>query len=219
MKTAILIGATGLVGAHLLDNLISDDNYNKIIVFTRRELSIKNPKLDVHAIDFEMINDWKNKIIGDELFSCLGTTIKKAGSKENQYKVDFTYQYEVAKAAAKNGIKQYILVSSAGANYNSKNFYLNMKGKLEKEIEKLPFENIIIFQPSLLIGNRVEPRFGETISTVIFFTFTSLLPFIKKYRPINAETVAIAMINSANHKQKNKLVIFALDQIFSVANK
>ncbi|MBM4171911.1 MAG: NAD-dependent epimerase/dehydratase family protein [Ignavibacteria bacterium] len=219
MKTAILIGATGLVGTHLLNILISNNNYKKIIVFTRRELPIKNPMLAVNLIDFEKISMWKNKIIGDDLFSCLGTTIRKAGSKEDQYKVDFTYQYEIAKAAAENGVKRCLLVSSAGANHSSKNFYLNIKGKLEKEVEKLPFENIIIFQPSLLVGNREEPRIGEKIGAFIFSPIAALIPPLRKYRPIKAETVARAMINSANQKQKNKLVTFALNQIFSVANK
>ena len=108
----------------------------------RRSLNINNPKLEEHIVDFDKIELWKNNLSGDELYSALGTTIKKAGSKEAQYKIDFTYQYEAAKAASENGVKKYLLVSSLGANSKSSNFYLRMKGSLDEKVQQLSFDQI-----------------------------------------------------------------------------
>ena len=147
------------------------------------------------------------KLVGDELYSALGTTIKKAGSKEAQYKIDFTYQYEVAKAAAKNGVKKYLLVSSAGANYKSGNFYLRIKGSLDEKVQQLNFEKIRIFRPSILVGLRSEKRLGESIGIKIAGTITKIIPALKKYRPIKASQVAEAMIKicKSHVLRKNKI--------------
>lgn len=123
MKTAIVIGATGLIGKHLTKLLLDNPAYSNVKVFVRRSINISNPKLEEHIVNFDEIAKWKDKITGDELFSAMGTTIRKAGSKEAQFKIDVTYQHEFAKAAAENGIKSYFLVSSSGANAKS-NFFL-----------------------------------------------------------------------------------------------
>jgi uncharacterized protein YbjT (DUF2867 family) len=157
-KTAVIIGATGLIGAHLLDHLLNDDRYSKIKVFHRRTTGVVHPKLEEHVIDFDNPDTWMHLINGDELFSTLGTTLKTAGSKEAQYKVDFHYQFEMAKHGFEHRIKNYALVSSMGATQDTNNFYLKMKGELDAEIEKVGFEKLVILRPSLLTGDRKEKR-------------------------------------------------------------
>lgn len=215
MKTAIVIGATGLIGSHLVRKLLNDNRYEIVKTFVRRSSGIQNPKLEEHIVDFEQIEKWKSKIAGDELFSAFGTTIKQAGSKDAQYKIDYTYQYELAKAAAANGIRNYILVSSYGADSKSKNFYLRIKGELEDVVSVLPFEKTFIFQPSLLLGNRTEKRMSETVAAILSVPLTKIIPPLRKYRPIEASVVAQAMINSANKKIDGKLIKYTLDEIFN----
>ena len=156
------------------------------------------------SVDFEKLEQWKNKITGDELYSAMGTTIKKAGSKEAQYKIDFTYQYECAKAASENGVGKYLLVSSAGANSKSGNFYLRIKGELDEKVSELPFKQISIFRPSFLAGERKESRRGEAIGISAVNFLAKIIPPLRKYRPIEAATVAEAMIKAANQKIKLK---------------
>lgn len=212
MKTAIVIGATGLIGNHLTKLLLEDARYQIIKVFVRRSTGLTNSKLEEHIVDFDKLDEWKNKITGDELFSCLGTTIKKAGSKETQYKIDYTYQYEVAKAAAEKSVKNYLLVSSTGANSKSGNFYLRIKGELEDKISVLTFEKIRIFQPSVLVGEREEKRAGESFG-IALAKLLAYLPYIKKYKPIEGKTVAEAMVKAANSSDQIKIEKFNLDEI------
>lgn len=216
MKSAIVIGATGLVGKFITTKLLADERYDKIKVFVRRTTAINNPKLEEHIVDFENIVSWRNLLSGDELYSALGTTIRKAGSKKAQYNVDFNYQYNVAKAAAENGVKGIFLVSSLGANAKSKNFYLRMKGELDEKIKLLDFEKIRIFRPSMLVGERTEKRFAETIGIKIAGMVTKLIPALKKYRPINAAIVAAAMIKSANESQVESFKIYQPEEIFEI---
>jgi uncharacterized protein YbjT (DUF2867 family) len=216
MKTAIVIGATGLVGNFITRNLLDDARYEKVKVFVRRSLHISNPKLEEHVISFDKIDVWKENLTGDELYSALGTTIKKAGSKEAQYKIDFTYQYEVAKGATRNRVKKILLVSSAGANYKSGNFYLRMKGKLDEAVQQLSLEQIFIFRPSILAGDRLERRLGESLGIKIAGTITKIIPALKKYRPIEASRVAEAMIKSANQKLPGKIKIYNPEEIFEI---
>lgn len=216
MKTAIVIGASGLVGSFVTLKLLDDNLYDKVKVFVRRSLEVKHVKLDEHIINFEKIESWKDLLKGDELYSALGTTIKKAGSKEAQYKIDFTYQYEVAKAASENGVKNFLLVSSLGANYKSNNFYLRMKGNLDEKVQQLNFEKIRIFRPSILIGLRDERRLGEAIAIKIAGIVSSLIPAIKKYKPIKASVVAEAMIKCANENSSKKIKIYEGDEIFNL---
>jgi uncharacterized protein YbjT (DUF2867 family) len=216
-KTAIVIGATGLIGRFLTIKLLKDARYKVVKVFVRRSLGIRSPKLEEHIVAFDSIESWKDKITGDELFSAMGTTIKKAGSRDAQYKIDFTYQYDVAKAASENGVEKYLLVSSVGANPIAGNFYLRLKGKLEESTVKLSFKKIFIFKPSILLGERNEKRRGEEIMASIAKVITNITPFFKKYRPIEGETVADAMINSANDVAHSRVMIYRLDQIFHIA--
>ena len=138
---AIVIGSTGATGIELIKELIKDENFTKIKTFSRSSLKINHQKLTEYLIDFNQIQNHKDEIKGDVLFSVLGTTKKDAGSKEAQYKIDFTYQYEFAKLASDNGISKYVLVSSIGANEKSALFYPKMKGALEEAVKKLVFKS------------------------------------------------------------------------------
>ncbi len=219
MKTAIIVGASGLIGKTLVRKLLEDNRYKSVKVFVRRSINISNTKLVEYIVDFDKITDWKNKITGDELYSAMGTTIKKAGSKEAQYKIDVTYQYEFAKAAAENGVKSYFLVSSSGANTKSKLFYMKIKGELEEKVKLLSFNKIRIFRPSLLLGDRDEKRFGEKAAERLLKIVVPLFPFLKNQRPIEGEKVARAMIVSANEDNKERIKIFEPLEIFQLAEK
>ncbi|MFK7973191.1 MAG: NAD(P)H-binding protein [Bacteroidia bacterium] len=214
--TALIIGATGLVGSSLLEQLISDAQFSAIHSFGRRDPEQADAKHKEHLVDFDKPDSWKEALHGDVLFSALGTTIKQAGSKEVQYKIDFTYQYQTAINAAENGVKHYVLISSAGASTQSNVFYSKMKGELEEAIIKLPFEKITILQPSLLTGPRKEFRLGERLSYWLLLPL-SLLPFIKKYRPIPANTVARAMINAVLYPSKKRVHRVAWGEVFELA--
>ena len=219
MKTAIVIGATGLIGKRLTKLLLDNPNYSTVKVFVRRSLNISNPKLEEHIVNFDEIDKWKSKITGDDLFSAMGTTIKKAGSKEAQYKIDVTYQFEFAKASAENGVKNYFLVSSSGANAKANFFYMRIKGELEEKVKLLPFEKIRIFRPSLLLGERDEKRFGEKTAERLLKIVVPLFPFLKNQRPIEGEKVAKVIIVSANEDDKERIKIFDPLEIFQLAEK
>jgi uncharacterized protein YbjT (DUF2867 family) len=159
-----------------------------------------------------MPDTWSKYVTGDVLFSALGTTIAQAKSKEAQYRVDFTYQYTVAEIAAKNGVSHYVLISSAGANSNSKAFYMRMKGELEDAVRKLSFEYISILRPSILAGVRIQNRIGEKIGIQIMNGLNKVGLF-KRYRPIKAEFVAKAMMMAV---KQNKSSSYTLDEVFKL---
>jgi uncharacterized protein YbjT (DUF2867 family) len=197
MKTAIIIGATGLVGSTLVEQILENPAYSKVVLLLRKPLNISHPKLVQEVIDFDKPDS--SKIMGDDLFCAMGTTLAKAGSKEAQYRIDCTYPYEIAKIAKANGVKQYILVSSVGANFDSSNFYLRTKGDLEKKIESLGFQNFVSLRPSMLLGDREESRLGEKIGKVLSNILSPLLfGSLRKYHGIEAADVAKAMQRFAN---------------------
>jgi len=216
MKTAIIIGASGLTGSHLLRILLDDNRFRKVIVFVRRGLGIYHPKLDIHIVDFDKIENWGPLIQGDVLFSCLGTTLRKAGSKSGQYKIDHTYQYNVAAAAAKNGVPVYVLMSSAQASPKSKLFYTRMKGELEQDVSLLEIPHIHIIRPGILKGPRKEPRPGEKVGIAVG-SFLSHIAVFHKYRPIHVQTVAEAMVN-ASFDTSDKLKVYELEGVFERAH-
>jgi uncharacterized protein YbjT (DUF2867 family) len=211
--TATVLGGTGLVGSHLVDALLEDERYGKVIMISRRPLKKSHPKLQVLLVDFDHLEEHELDIVGDVLFSCLGTTIKKAGSKEQQYKVDYQYQYKIAECGLKNGIDNYILVSSAGANEESKVFYSRIKGELDTAVQKLGFKNVSIIRPSVLDGPRSEFRLGERIALVIM-KLLGWIPGIRKYRPIHAKSVAVAMINAHVNSRNG---VFELEQVHELS--
>ncbi|TEW50174.1 NAD(P)H-binding protein [Psychromonas algicola] len=211
-KVAIVIGATGLIGSALVEKLIDATHVSKIITLTRKPISYASPKVFNEVVDFENLALYAELLKGDLLFSCLGTTLKQAGSIEAQRKVDLDYQFNAAEIAANNGVKHYLLVSSAGANQTSNKAYLKMKGELEHVIKSLPFHRISIFQPSLLIGHREHFRWGEKIGSWLL-PVLCFLPWLKRYRPISGEQVAAKMIQVST-QAGNPLEFFCLDEIF-----
>lgn len=191
----IVIGASGLVGKWILLKLLDSPLVEEIVVFSRREVDIVHEKIKNHIIDFEKISEWESLIQGDVLFSALGTTLKTAGSKEAQFRVDFDYQYNIANFAKKNGVKKLVLISSVNADSDSSFFYLSMKGKLEQEVSLLGFESLVILRPGPLAGHRNVPRLGEIISHFCLkFIPNFLLTF--GMRPIPGEKVASIAVNS-----------------------
>jgi uncharacterized protein YbjT (DUF2867 family) len=197
-KVALLVGATGLVGGYCLDFLLEHGAYRKVVVFSRRKLKKEHPKLEQHKVDFDRLADYRDLFRGDDLFCCLGTTMRKAGSKAAFYKVDFTYTHDAARLAVENGVKQFLLVSSVGADVDSLFFYSRVKGEIEAAVEKLPFWATHIFRPSVLLGSRNENRWGEEIAARIASGIDALTGgLLTKYRPIEADVVAKAMVNAA----------------------
>ncbi|MBA3804244.1 MAG: oxidoreductase [Acidobacteria bacterium] len=213
MRTALLLGATGLVGGHCLDLLLNDPAYSKVVTLNRRLLSHEHQKLEQHVIDFEHLQDLASVMSAQDVFCCLGTTIKKAGSKENFRRVDFTYQYEAARLASENSAEQLLLVSSLGAEARSAIFYNRVKGELEDAVSKLAFDGVNIFRPSLLLGERTEFRLGERVAELPmrYVSFLMVGP-LRKYRPVHALAVAAAMLKVAK-EHPTGVNIFESDRI------
>lgn len=197
---AMVIGATGATGKDLVNMLLSDNDFELVSIFVRREMPISNSKLTTHKIDFNETESWKNLVNGDVLFSCLGTTLKAAGSKEAQWKIDYDYQYEFAKAAKENGVSNYVLVSSASASPKSPFFYSKMKGQLEEDIKKLEFEKTIILNPPLLERENTN-RKGEIIGLKLLKTLNKF-GILKSQQPLATPTLAKAMINTLKNLKK-----------------
>lgn len=213
MKKALVIGCTGLVGKNLIELLIQDPEYSEIKLFTRRSTGIEHPKISEFITNFDDLSDVKDKITGDALFSCLGTTIRKAGSKEVQYKIDLTYQLEFAKLAALNTVKNYVLISSVSANAGSRFFYSRIKGMLEDAVKDLNFTRIVILRPSVLKGKRDEFRFGEKFGALIIDSFAKLFRGLRKYTSISGRQVAKAMIHFNSIENKQKISMYELDEL------
>ena len=217
-KTAVIIGATGLVGNHLMLRLLNDDDFGKVKIFVRNSTGIKHPKLEEHLINFDLKKTYKKEVTGDVLFSCLGTTRQQAKSKSQQYKVDFTYQYYFAKTASKNKVPTYVLVSSSGANKDSKLFYLRMKGELEEAVKNLKFKQIHIVQPSVIQGKRSKARIGEKIVARLTDISGKLIPFIKKFKSIQGDEVAAALQHIYKRQKKKGIFVYKLDELFEYQN-
>ncbi len=209
---AIIIGSSGMVGTQVLDLLLSSETYTEVVSLVRRKSGISHPKLSEHVIDFDQPKTWEHLVKGDVLFSCLGTTIAKAKSTQNQFKVDFTYQYQVAEIAARQGVTVYALISSAGANANSKAFYMQTKGKLDSAVMQLGFRTLIILRPGQLFGVRFEKRLGEFLGLKVMFILNKL-GILKKYRPIHARQVAQALLNAVDLK---KTKVYTLNGLFTL---
>jgi uncharacterized protein YbjT (DUF2867 family) len=215
LRTAILIGATGLTGKSLLPLLLKDDRFSTIKVFGRRTAGIQHSKLEEHIIDFDKPQLWQHLVTGDVLFSALGTTIKTAGSKEVQYKIDHTYQFQFASAAASNGVPVYVLVSAYAAHPGSRIFYSRMKGELERDVKQLPFKYIHIMQPGMLEGNRTEYRLGERAILPVL-KFLNKLGIAKSQKPVHVSILAQTMIN-VSFRQGEKVNVYALGEVFRQA--
>ena len=213
---ALIIGATGATGKDLVQKLLADKDFEEVHAFVRRPLNIENDKLKSHIVNFEQPDEWKDLVKGDVAFSCLGTTLKDAGSKEAQRKVDYDYQYNFAKAAKENEVEDYILVSSYGANPKSKIFYSRMKGELEQSIKALHFNKLMIFQPGML-DRKDSERTGEVLGGKII-KFANKFGILTQQKPLPTDILAQAMINSSKIKSYGYAKI-KLGSIFAFAEK
>ena len=204
-KTALLFGASGLVGSHLLNQLISNNNYSKIKLFVRSTIEIDDPKIEIIETDFNNLENHKEDIKGDDCFFCIGTTKKNSPDKNEYRNIELDIPEEIAKIAKSNLVNSFIFVSALYANSKSSGDYVRFKGLVEEELKRLNFPKLAIMRPSFLLGNRKEKRVGEKIGILVFKILSPLLlgP-IKKMRPIHSATVAKAMIKVANEDlQKN----------------
>ena len=205
MKTALLFGASGLVGSHLLNQLIKDTNYSKIKLFVRSVTEIIDPKVEIIKIDFNNLQNHKEDVKGDDCFFCIGTTKQNSSDKDEYRRVELDIPKEIAKIAKLNLVNSFIFVSAIYANPNSSGDYVRFKGLVEEELKRLNFPKLALMRPSFLMGDRKEKRVGEKIGIFVFKLLSPLLlgP-LKKMRPIHSETVAKAMIKAANENlEKN----------------
>ncbi|HEY0894939.1 MAG TPA: NAD(P)H-binding protein [Sphingobacteriaceae bacterium] len=196
-KTATLIGATGLIGSHLLDLLINDSYFSSVTLLVRRPLQIIHPKLCVKIVDFPDYKHLKDGITGSDMVFCaVGTTQKKVkGNKDAYRKVDFNIPVGAARACKETGVPQFLLVSAIGADSSSNSFYLKLKGEVEDALEQLNLPSVSVFRPSLLLGRKEEFRFGEKIGELLMSGLSFLIP--SKYKPIQGRDVARAMLEAS----------------------
>ena len=209
----LIIGATGATGKDLLAKLLEDDTYSEVHCFVRKPMSISHPKLHAHVVDFDTPEAWADLLHGDVAFSCLGTTLAVAGSKDAQWRVDYDYQYAFAEHCKNNGVPTFVLVSAAGAKAQSKLFYNRMKGALEEAVKKLNFPRLLIFQPAILIRSNSD-RSGENF-TVKAFKFLNKLGILKRYRPMPTEILAEKMLSAVYNSPRGTFTI-ALNKIFEL---
>lgn len=215
-KTAIIIGSTGLTGSHLLQILLDSKEYNSVISFVRKPSNIKHTKLIEHVIDFDKPDSYRYLVKGDDFFCCLGTTIKKAGSQEAFRRVDYVYPTRFAEIAAKNGVKQFLIITAIGSNAQSKTFYIRTKGECEESLENYDFKTVAIFRPSILEGNRQEFRLGEKAGIYLMKIFSFFLfGKMRKYRSIDSKKVAFAMYAVAQQNKEGYL-IYESDEISDI---
>jgi uncharacterized protein YbjT (DUF2867 family) len=216
-KKAIVIGGTGLVGSELVRQLLSDERFGEIHVFGRRATGHAHAKLKEHVISFEDPRSWEQLVQGDVLFSALGTTLKQAGSKSAQFRIDHDYQLFFAKAAAANQVPCLVLISAAMASENSLVFYSKMKGKLETAVRSLGFRKLVIIRPGILEGKREQERAGEK-SGIRVIRFLNRFGIFRSQKPVPAITVARAMINAAMDPADG-IKTFSLLEVFALAGE
>jgi len=202
-RTALVAGASGLVGSHVLRLLLAEPAYERVTAVVRRELPQRHPKLAQRVVDFDRLAELGDFPRVDDVFCCLGSTIRRAGSQEAFRRVDFTYVHELARVASRYRAARFLLVSSLGADPHSRVFYSRVKGEVEEAVRRVAFESVHVFRPSLLTGERAEHRLGERVGIVVAAIVSPLMigP-LRPYRAISAETVARAMIRVALKGQR-----------------
>ena len=217
MKTALVFGSSGLIGGHLLDQLMKNDNYDKIKLFVRSEIIINEPKIEIIKTDFNDLDNHKENMKGDDCFFCIGTTKQTSPDKNEYQKVELEIPKKIAEIAKANLVNSFIFISSIYANPKSSGDYVKFKGLVEEELKKLKFSNLGILRPSFLMGDRKENRVGEKIGVLTFRLLSPLLlgP-LKKMRPINSEKVAKAMIKIANENLEK--TVFESDEIVELTS-
>ena len=217
MKTALLFGVTGLIGSHLLNLLISNNNYSKIKVFVRSSIELNDPKIEIIQTDFNNLKNHKEEIKGDDCFFCIGTTKKNSPDKNEYKRVELEVPKQVAQIAKSNLVNSFVFVSSGYADPKSSGDYLKFKGLVEEDLIRLNFPKLGIMRPSFLLGARQEKRVGEKIGIFIFKLLSPLfLGPLKKMKPIHSATVAKAMI--AITQNNHSKIIFESNEISEIIN-
>ena len=217
-RIALVVGATGLIGGHCLRLLLEHPAYARVIALVRRALPAKPDRLEPRIVDFDRLEDTPPLQVTDA-FCALGTTIRKAGSQEAFRKVDYGYVKAAAELAVKSGARRFVLVSSVGADPGSSSDYLRVKGETERAVEALPLESVHVLRPSFLLGERSERRTGEAVGIAAARAVKfALVGGLRKYRPIEAETVAKAMVAAALHGGPGRHV-HQFEDIVAMANR
>lgn len=216
-RSALLLGATGLVGGHCLDLLLEEPAYDRVVVLGRRLLSRTHPKLEQHVVDFDRLETRAELFGVRDVFCCLGTTIRKAGSREAYRRVDLVYPHEAARLAAGGGAEQFLLVSALDADPTSRIFYNRVKGEVEMAVQGLPIQRVVIVRPSLLLGEREEHRTGERIAGAVLRRLSPLMRGpLARYRPVQARAVAAALVRLAGEGRPGVRVVPS-DRIAQIA--
>ena len=217
MKTALVFGSTGLVGGHLLDQLIKNENYNKIKLFVRSEIIINDFKVEIVKTDFNNIEIHKEEMIGDHCYFCIGTTKQNSPDKDEYRRVELDLPKQIAQITKSNSVNSFVFVSSGYADPNSSGDYLKFKGLVEEELKRLSFNKLGIMRPSFLIGDRKEKRLGEKLGIFVFKLLSPLfLGPLKKMKPIQSEKVAKAMIKISNGDFRQQ--VFESNEIVEISN-
>jgi uncharacterized protein YbjT (DUF2867 family) len=217
VKIALLFGASGLVGSHVLNQLISNNSYSKIKLFVRTTINISDPKIEIIQTDFKNLENHREDIKGDDCFFCIGTTKKNSPDKNEYKRVELEVPKQVAQIAKSNSVKSFVFISSGYADPKSSGDYLKFKGEVEEELKRLNFPNLGIMRPSFLLGDRKEKRIGEKIGIFVFKLLSPLfLGPLKKMKPIQSATVAKAMIAISQNKVSK--TIFESDEIADLSN-
>ena len=216
MKTALIFGSSGLIGNELFKTILLNNSYDKIKVFVRSIPEVNNPKVEIIKTDFSNLEQYRDKIIGDDCFFCIGTTKKDTPDQDEYRRVEYNIPVDVAKIAKTNSVKSFYYVSSIGANPNASSNYLKNKGQVEEELKNLNFSKLAIIRPSLLIGNRKSFRLGEVIFTPVMNALT-LFAFggLKKYKPIKIQNVVKAILHIS--KNVSDKIVFESDELERIA--
>ena len=217
MKTALVFGSTGLVGGHLLDQLIKNENYNKIKLFVRSEIIINDLKVEIVKTDFNNMEKHKEEMTGDHCYFCIGTTKQNSPDKDEYRRVELDLPKQIAQITKSNSVNSFVFVSSGYADPNSSGDYLKFKGLVEEELKRLSFNKLGIMRPSFLIGDRKEKRVGEKVGIFIFKLLSPLfLGPLKKMKPIHSKKVAKAMIKISNGDFRQQ--VFESNEIVEISN-
>ena len=217
MKTALVFGSTGLVGGHLLDQLIKNENYNKIKLFVRSEIIINDLKVEIIKTDFNNMEKHKEEMTGDHCYFCIGTTKQNSPDKDEYRRVELDLPKQIAQITKSNSVNSFVFVSSGYADPNSSGDYLKFKGLVEEELKRLSFNKLGIMRPSFLIGDRKEKRLGEKLGIFVFKLLSPLfLGPLKKMKPIQSEKVAKAMIKISNGDFRQQ--VFESNEIVEISN-
>ena len=217
MKTALLFGASGLVGSHVLNQLISNNSYSKIKLFDRSSIDISDPKIEIIQTDFNNLENHREDIKGDDCFFCIGTTKQNSPDKSEYRRVELEVPKQIAQIAKSNSVNSFVFISSGYADPKSSGDYLKFKGEVEEELKRLNFPKLGIMRPSFLLGDRKEKRVGEKIGIFVFKLLSPLfLGPLKKMKPIHSATVAKAMI--AITQNDSSQTIFESNEISEIIN-